>query len=350
VNRDRTNTYGYDKNGNRTTWTGGYFSYSYDDENRLVGVLDAANSTFRTDFIYDGLSRLRERLEYTNNSGAGPLVNWTLASTTQYIYDGNRVVQERDGGGNPLVAYTRGPDLSGTFGGAGGIGGLLGRSSAYSSGSGNWGTHYFYHADGNGNITYLVDGSQNLAAFYRYDPFGNTLSLSGPVAIGNVYRFSSKEVHAKTGMYYYLYRFYDPQVQRWPNRDPFGEDGGFNLYAYCLNSPVNFYDPDGLLGTPAENLALILAIGPEEAAEILGISVEAAKAIALAGATIGSRCESRGHGERKIQGTDPNPWKGYRPKDPNDPSKGGWKRDPQSGKWKPVPRPPGQPPPGHPTW
>src|ERR1051326_7321430 len=61
--------------------------------------------------------------------------------------------------------------------GAGGIGGWLARSSGYSGG--NWSTHYFYHADGNGNITYLVDSSQALAASYRYDSFGNTLSSSG---------------------------------------------------------------------------------------------------------------------------------------------------------------------------
>ncbi len=33
---------------------------------------------------------------------------------------------------------------------------------------------------------------------------------------------------------------------RWPNRDPIGELGGINLYAYVGNSPVNFYDPYGL--------------------------------------------------------------------------------------------------------
>jgi len=53
------------------------------------------------------------------------------------------VIQERDvGSGVPTVSYTRGNDLSGTLEGAGGIGGLLARSSVYSSG--NWSTHNFY--------------------------------------------------------------------------------------------------------------------------------------------------------------------------------------------------------------
>src|SRR5437867_10774454 len=100
-----------------------------------------------------------------------------------------RVIQERNGGNNtPTVSYTRGNDLSGTFEGAGGIGGLLGRSDGYSGGL--WTSHNFYHADGNGNITYLVNNSQMPAASYKYDPFGNTITQSGSLADANVYRFS----------------------------------------------------------------------------------------------------------------------------------------------------------------
>ena len=95
-----------------------------------------------------------------------------------YIYDSWRVIQERDTGGNlPLASYTRGNDLSGNLEGAGGIGGLLARSSGYSSG--NWTSHACYHADGNGNITCLIATNQSVVASYRYDPFGNTLSKSG---------------------------------------------------------------------------------------------------------------------------------------------------------------------------
>src|SRR2546427_6585386 len=133
----------------------------------------------------------------------------------------NRVIQERNSGNTPQVSYTRGNDLSGTLEGAGGIGGLLARSHGYSAG--NWSIHNFYHADGNWNITYLVDGSQNLAASYRYDPFGNTISSSGTLAGANAFRFSSKPIHGNSGMYYYGYRWYDPNLQRWLNRDPLAD-------------------------------------------------------------------------------------------------------------------------------
>jgi RHS repeat-associated protein len=102
--------------------------------------------------------------------------------------------------------------------GKGGIGGLLARSSGYSSSTGNWSTHSYYFADGNANITYLESSSQTLTASYRYDPFGNTISSTGGPQDANVYRFSSKEILVNSGLYYYGYRLYDPTLQRWAKR------------------------------------------------------------------------------------------------------------------------------------
>jgi RHS repeat-associated protein len=49
-----------------------------------------------------------------------------------------------------------------------------------------------------------------------------------------------------SGLYLTHYRFYDPEAGRWLNRDPIGEHGGTNLYAYVGGNPVNFMDPEGL--------------------------------------------------------------------------------------------------------
>jgi RHS repeat-associated protein len=61
-------------------------------------------------------------------------------------------------------------------------------------------------------------------------------------------------IQAGTGVYYYGYRYYIPELGRWPNRDPIEEDGGINVYGFVLNNAINYTDPNGqeLLYSPLE--------------------------------------------------------------------------------------------------
>jgi RHS repeat-associated protein len=52
----------------------------------------------------------------------------------------------------------------------------------------------------------------------------------------------------ETGLYLTHYRLYDPDTKRWLNRDPIGEEGGINLYAYVEGNPINLVDFEGLAG------------------------------------------------------------------------------------------------------
>jgi RHS repeat-associated protein len=233
VNLPASGTFQYDGNGNLTN--DGRRVFEYDCENQLTNVYVA--SAWRSEFKYDAFGRRRVRKEYGWSGSA-----WTLTNEVRYVYDGMLVVQERDGNSLALVSYTRGNDLSGSRQGAGGIGGLLARTdnSAFSL------QHSYFHSDGNGNVTALVDTNGFIVAKYQYDPYGNLLGMCGPLAEANTYRFSSKEWHAASGLYYYGFRYYEPNLQRWLNRDPIGEAGGINLYGYCLNSPLYWIDPYGL--------------------------------------------------------------------------------------------------------
>jgi RHS repeat-associated protein len=245
------NAYAYDLNGNLLT--DGTRGFAYDDENQLISVWKT--NVWRNDFVYDGKMRRRIAKAYTWTNSA-----WAQTNEVHYIYDGNLVVQERDASNTSLVSYTRGRDLSGSLQGAGGIGGLLARTdhggqayrSWYVLNGGadmfNYTGNAYYHCDGNGNVTCLISPNQTVVAKYLYDPFGNTLAQSGPLAEANPYRFSSKEWNANSGLYYYLYRFYDPNLQRWLNRDPIGEKGGLNLYTFVANQPTRFMDRWGLTG------------------------------------------------------------------------------------------------------
>jgi RHS repeat-associated protein len=200
--------------------------------------------------LYDGRGRLRRRTEYNWNPYYS---QWQWSSERRYLYDGTLVIQERDQNNTPTVTYTRGLDLSGSFQGAGGIGGLLARSHGYVSGTGAWTYHNFYQADAGGNITAMADNGSpaSLVASYRYDPYGRIISQSGSLASANAYRFSSKECLATSGLYHYGFRFYDPLTQRWLNRDPLGEWGGINLYRFADNDAANRVDPLGQSALPA---------------------------------------------------------------------------------------------------
>ena len=264
----------YDNNGNltsRQTGASTYVYYSYDDENQLASVTTdtygtPTGSRWKSEFTYDGRGRLRKRVDYTWNTY--PPGSWQVSGETRYVYDGMRVIQERSSANTPTVAYTRGNDLSGSMEGAGGIGGLLARSHGYSGGA--FSTHNFYHADGNGNVTALVDSAQASAASYRYNPYGGLLGSSGGMAGANVYRFSSKEFFGGSlNLYYYGYRFYDPNLQRWLTRDPVFEQGGVNLYAFVDNRPVSGVDhlgltlsgPTGARGAAKAGCAAGIALG-----------------------------------------------------------------------------------------
>jgi RHS repeat-associated protein len=193
---------------------------------------------WRTEFAYYGLNRRRERKEFTWTGSA-----WSLTNETRYVYDGLLILQERDGDNIPTITYTRGLDLSGSLQGAGGIGGLLALSDQRASASTP--TNYFYHADGNGNIVALINQRNEIVSRYLYDPFGNLLAKSGPMADFNRIGFSSKERH-HSGLVLYEFRAYDPNLQRWLNQDPIGEAGGLNLHGFVRNDPVNAFDPFGL--------------------------------------------------------------------------------------------------------
>ncbi len=247
ANLEATNSYSYDLNGNLLSDTNRNFAY--DDENQLTSVY--VTNAWRCDFVYDGKFRRRIEKDYSWQSGA-----WVQTNEIHFIYDGNSVIQERDANNNPLVSYTR----SGST--------LLARTDYGQEIPGSPTTAY-YHEDGNANVTCLIYPSQQIAAKYLYGPFGETLSLSGPLAPFNTYRFASKEWNDRAGIYYFGRRYYDPIIIRFLNRDPLAEQGGINLYAYVANNPINEID---LLGWSDFNAPPVSVNSPFSISPIVNVT------------------------------------------------------------------------------
>jgi RHS repeat-associated protein len=111
----------------------------------------------------------------------------------------------------------RGLDLSGSVQGAGGVGGVLAVSLATN------GTH-FAAFDGNGNMMALVSAASGAeTARYDYDPFGQTIRTTGPMASLSSLRFSTQLADERTRHVKYLFRDYEANHGKWLNRDPFLE-------------------------------------------------------------------------------------------------------------------------------
>lgn len=238
----------HDEDGNLTE--DGRWTYEWDAENRLIAMetrVEAATAGAprkRLEFAYDSQWRRYSKEVFEWDDGTSSFIPQT---STLFLYDGWNLVAEYevDGGTrNLLRSYLWGLDESGTWQGAGGVGGLLAVFEAGTSSS------YLPAYDGNGNIHGYVDAaSSEWVARFERGPFGEARGDIGPLAEAMRFRFSTKYEDAETGLLYYGYRYLNVETGRWLSRNPIEEAGGVNLYGFVGNNGVNFWDFLGLTGT-----------------------------------------------------------------------------------------------------
>ncbi|MFC1461218.1 RHS repeat domain-containing protein [Verrucomicrobiota bacterium] len=231
----------YDDDGNLLS--DGRWVYTWNAENRLIQMETSTNlcasvPVVLCHFSYDYMGRRAGKTVYNWDSGT---TNWVEESDTTFLYDNWNMIQglESTDSGVQTNLYTWGLDISGSLQGAGGIGGLIAATLGTNT--------VCYTFDANGNVSELLDADTgSVFAHYEYNPFGETIVATGPMAEENPYRFSTKYTDDESGLLYYGYRYYSPSLGRWPSRDPIGEKGGMNLYMFVYNSPMTFVDSVGL--------------------------------------------------------------------------------------------------------
>jgi RHS repeat-associated protein len=178
----------------------GQRNYSWDAENRVVGIAYPSQPGKATAFSYDGLGR-RTAIMSTPTGGGSTV-------TSSYIWCGARLCQARNASNAPTRGY-------------------------YSEGEfvpGSPAQPYYYGSDQIGSARRVFAGTISAPA-YGYDAYGNALQTT---ALLTDFGYAGMFFNADSGLYLTPHRPYDPVSGRWLSRDPTGEKGdpAANLYAY----------------------------------------------------------------------------------------------------------------------
>ena len=121
------------------------------------------------------------------------------------------------------------------------------KSSAYDGL--NWfvidGRTVLHRRDNQGSVRLVVDAATGVVAQrLDYDSFGRVIRDTNPGF--QPFGFQGGLYDPDTGLVEFCCRWYDAQTGRWISKDPILLDGGWNVYAFCDNDPVNRTDPSGL--------------------------------------------------------------------------------------------------------
>lgn len=102
--------------------------------------------------------------------------------------------------------------------------------------------YHSYHQDEQNSTAYITDSQQRIENSYEYDAFGAIRRRTEK--LHNRIMYTGQQYDELTGQYYLRARYYNPVVGRFLQEDVYRGDG-LNLYAYCANNPVTYYDPSG---------------------------------------------------------------------------------------------------------
>ncbi|HKV33738.1 MAG TPA: RHS repeat-associated core domain-containing protein [Pyrinomonadaceae bacterium] len=268
----------HDDNGNLTN--DGVLGFRWDYMNRLRQV--CALNPFDTDgadnipgtgddcqspgalpvaaYSYDAMNRRFRKV--VSNSGS-------LDGTTDFYYDGWRVLEERNGADAIVQQYVSGIYLDEAL--------VLDRNlNGDGSATGPSDQRLFYHQNTLYSVFALTDTSGALVEGYQYDAYGkqtiitdgndadavvnftanDVRTVGGNSTVGNPYMYTGQRFDGETALIFYKSRYYSVSLGRFLSRDPIEYNGGINLYEYVGGHPNVYTDPFGLASTSCVGVSL----------------------------------------------------------------------------------------------
>jgi RHS repeat-associated protein len=208
-----------------------------------------ATPTGEVSFVYDGDGMLRE----VKNEATGDF------EVYYYDHTGERAVTYRKKVGQPLsvrqrygtaeIEYAAGGNVTGTT-----VDVTLGETPVARVKDGQLASVEYLFNGSVGSLLVATDDNESVMARYGYGPFGEVLYEEGPSSSEYDRLFNGKPRDAISSLRYYGARYYDPLTLTWTQRDPdygyvpekgLAEPRRMSPYAFSLNDPLIYVDPDG---------------------------------------------------------------------------------------------------------
>ena len=221
----------YDEIGNPLTYYNGS-SYTFTWENgRRLKTATVGSNTLSFTYNHDGIR--------TSKTVNGVVHNYTVSDSLILTeeWGTNLVVYLYDANGEPI--------------------GMRYRTSSMAEG-----VFYTFWFDKNlqGDVVAVYNETGTKVLSYTYDAWGNKTTTvhnssgTNSYAQYNAITYRGYYFDSETSLYYVSNRYYDPKIGRWISPEPNLYTGvfdggaglaGYNVYTYCANNPVNYFDHTG---------------------------------------------------------------------------------------------------------
>ena len=176
-------------------------------------------------------------------------------TTTEYFYNSGMLMGQKTGNDVLVFMYDENGDIFGfTYNG----------------------TPYYYVKNAQNDVWAVTNADGQAVALYFYDAWGKvtrSYEADGYEAIAEVnpILYRSYYCDLEFGFYYLNTRYYAPTLHRFLNADGYVQTGqgllDKNMFVYCLNNPVRFYDLSGnyCISIPAQgNDCTIVIVNDDE--------------------------------------------------------------------------------------